>query len=165
MKMKLLLLLSIFKLLKLLIDSYGLIHIHILIHRIRCVLKFCKLKMRFIHVVSVLVSSAAICYGIEDALQNATTQMLSMPLQNNINAPIFAHIDIGSVNKELKAFIQQEVENGIKTAMANLADGIIKKKLDAITPQLEAHLQQKLEQATAELQCLLSNYLCTLTKK
>jgi hypothetical protein len=40
-----------------------------------------------------------------------------MPLQNNINAPIFAHIDIGSVNKELKAFIQQEGENGIKTAM------------------------------------------------
>ena len=48
--------------------------------------------------------------------------------------------------------------------MANLADGIVK-KLDAITPQLEANLQQKLEQATAELQGLLSNYLCTLTKK
>jgi hypothetical protein len=47
--------------------------------------------------------------------------------------------------------------------MANLADGIVKKKLDAITPQLEANLQQKLEQAKAELQCLLSNYLCTLT--
>ena len=165
MKMKLLLLLSIFKLLKLLINSYGLIHIHILIHRIRCMLKFCKLKMRFMHVVSVLVLSAAICYGIEDSLQNATTQMLSMPLQNNINAPIFAHIDIGSVNKELKTFIQQEVENGIKTAMANLVDDIVKKKLDAITPQLEANLQQKLEQATAELQGLLSNYLCTLTKK
>jgi hypothetical protein len=121
--------------------------------------------MRFMHVVSVLVLSAAICYGIEDSLQNATTQMLSMPLQNNINAPIFAHIDIGSVNKELKTFIQQEVENGIKTAMANLVDDIVKKKLDAITPQLEANLQQKLEQATAELQGLLSNYLCTLTKK
>jgi hypothetical protein len=60
------------------------------------------------------------CYGIEDSLQNATTQILSMPLQNNINAPIFVHIDIGSVNKELKAFIQQEVENGIKTAMADV---------------------------------------------
>jgi len=127
--------------------------------------KFCNLKMRFIHVVGVLLSSAAICYGIEDSLQNATTQMLSMPLQNNIDAPRVAHIDVGSVNKELKAFIQQEVENGIKTAMANLADGIVKKKLNAITPQLEANLQQTLEQAKTDLQGLLLNYLCTLTKK
>jgi hypothetical protein len=72
--------------------------------------------------------------GKNKSIKNVTTQMLSMALQNNINAPIFVHIDIGSVNKELKAFIQQEVENGIKTAMANLADGIVKKKLgDIIT--------------------------------
>jgi len=163
--MKLSLLLSIFKLLKLLIISYGLIHIHILTHRISCVFKFCNLKMRFIHVVSVLLSSAAICYGIEDSLENVTTQMLSMPLQNNINAPLVAHIDVNSLNKELKAFIQQEVQNGIRTAMANLADGIVKKKLDAITPQLEANLQQKLQQAKTDLQGLLPNYLCILTKK
>ena len=121
--------------------------------------------MHFIHVLGALISSAAFCYGIEDSLQNDTAQMLSMPLQNDINAQLFAQIDVNSLNKELKAFMQQEVENGIKTAMANLADGIVKKKLDAITPQLEANLQQKLEQAKAELQCLLSNYLCTLTKK
>ena len=88
-----------------------------------------------------------------------------MPLQNDINAQLFAQIDVNSLNKELKAFIQQEVENGIKTAMTNLADGIVKKKLDAITPQLEANLQQKLEQAKTDLQGLLPNYLCTLTEE
>ena len=121
--------------------------------------------MLFIHVVSVLVSIAAICYGIEDSLQNATTQMLSMPLQNDINAQLFAQIDVNSLNKELKAFIQQEVENGIKTAMANLAENVVNRKMDAITPQLEANLQQKLEQAKTDLQGLLPNYLCTLTEE
>jgi len=61
--------------------------------------------MRFIHVLDVLISSAAICYGIEDSLQNVTTQMLSMPFENDINAPLVAQIDVNSLNKELKAFI------------------------------------------------------------
>ena len=111
--------------------------------------------MRFIHVLDVLISSAAICYGNEDSLQNATTQMLSMPLQNDINAQLFAQIDVNSLNKELKAFIQQEVENGIKTAMANLAENVVDRKLDSIAPQLEANLQYKFVQAKSELQGLL----------
>ena len=116
---------------------------------------FCKLKMRFIHVLDVLISSAAICYGNEDSLQNATTQMLSMPLQNDINAQLFAQIDVNSLNKELKAFIQQEVENGIRMAMANLAENVVDWKLDSIAPQLEANLQYKFVQAKTELQGLL----------
>ena len=111
--------------------------------------------MRFIHVLDVLISSAAICYGNEDSLQNATTQMLSMPLQNDINAQLFAQIDVNSLNKELKAFIQQEVENEIKTAMANLAENVVDRKLDLIAPQLEGYLQHKFVQATTELQGLL----------
>ena len=118
--------------------------------------------MRFKHILGVLISCATICYGIEDSLQNATTQMLSMPLQNattqmlsmplqnsttqmlsmplqnattqmlsmplqnsttqmlsmplqnDINAPLVAQIDVNSLNKELKAFIQQEVENELE---------------------------------------------------
>ena len=81
--------------------------------------------------------------------------MLSMPLQSDINAQIIAQIDVNSLNKELKAFIQQEVENGIKTAMANLAENVVNRKLDVITPLLEANLQQKLLQAKSELQSLL----------
>ena len=81
--------------------------------------------------------------------------MLSMPLQSDINAQIIAQIDVNSLNKELKAFIQQEVENGIKTAMANLAENVVNRKLDVITPLLEANLQQKLLQAKSELQGLL----------
>ena len=92
--------------------------------------------MRFIHVLDVLISSAAICYGIEYSLQNATTQMLSRPLQNDINIQLFAHIDVNSLNKELKAFIQQEVNNAIRMAMANLAENVVDRKLDAIAPQL-----------------------------
>jgi hypothetical protein len=78
-----------------------------------------------------------------------------MPLQSDINAQIIAQIDVNSLNKELKAFIQQEVENGIKTAMANLAENVVNRKLDVITPLLEANLQQKLLQAKSELQGLL----------
>ena len=115
--------------------------------------------MRFIHVLGVLISSAAICYGIEDSLQNVTTQMLSMPLQNDLNALLVAHIDVNSLNKELKAFIQQEVNNGIRTAMGNLAENVVNRKLDVITPQLEANLQQKLVQAKTELQGLLLMYI------
>jgi len=111
--------------------------------------------MRFIHFLGAFISSAAICYGIEDSLQNATTQMLSMPLQNDIKAQLFAQIDVNSLNKELKAFIQQEVENGIRTAMVNLAEHVVNRKLDVITPQLEANLQQKLVHAKTELQGLL----------
>ena len=111
--------------------------------------------MHFIHVLGALISSATFCYGIEDSLQNATTQMLSMPLQNDINAQLFAQIDVNSLNKELKAFIQQEVENGIKTAMVNLAENVVNRKLDVITPQLEANLQQKLLQVKSDLQGLL----------
>ena len=81
--------------------------------------------------------------------------MLSMPLQSDINAQIIAQIDVNSLNKELKAFIQQEVENGIKTAMANLAENVVNRKLDVITPLLDANLQQKLLQAKSELQGLL----------
>jgi hypothetical protein len=115
--------------------------------------------MHFIHVLGTLISSAAFCYGIEDSLQNDTAQMLSMPLQNDINAQLFAQINVNSLNKELKAFIQQEVENGIKTAMANLAENVVNRKLDAITPQLEANLQQKLVQAKTELQGLLLMFI------
>jgi hypothetical protein len=111
--------------------------------------------MHFIHVLGALISSAAFCYGIKDSLQNATTQMLSMPLQSDINAQIIAQIDVNSLNKELKAFIQQEVENGIKRAMANLAENVVNRKLDVITPLLDANLQQKLLQAKSELQGLL----------
>ena len=81
--------------------------------------------------------------------------MLSMPLQSDINAQIIAQIDVNSLNKELKAFIQQEVENGIKTAMANLAENVVNRKLDVITPLLDANIQQKLLQAKSELQGLL----------
>ena len=81
--------------------------------------------------------------------------MLSMPLQSDINAQIIAQIDVNSLNKELKAFIQQEVENGIKRAMANLAENVVNRKLDVITPLLDANLQQKLLQAKSELQGLL----------
>jgi hypothetical protein len=111
--------------------------------------------MHFIHVLGALISSAAFCYGIDDSLQNVTTQMLSMPIQNDINAQLFAQIDVNSLNKELKAFIQQEVNNGIKTAMTNLAENVVNRKLDVITPLLEANLQQKLLQAKSELQSLL----------
>ena len=65
--------------------------------------------------------------------------MLSMPLQNDINAQLFAQIDVNSLNKELKAFIQQEVENGIRMAMAILAENVVDRKLDSIAPQLEAN--------------------------
>ena len=82
-------------------------------------------------------------------------KMLSMPLQNDINAQLFAQIDVNSLNKELKAFIQQEVENGIKTAMANLAENVVNRKLDSRAPQLEGNFQHKFVQATTELQGLL----------
>jgi len=39
--------------------------------------------------------------------------------------------------------------------MANLAENVVNRKLDVITPQLEANLQQKLVQAKTELQGLL----------
>jgi len=47
------------------------------------------------------------------------------------------------------------VNNGIRPTMANLAENIVNRKLNAITPQLEANLQQKLVQAKTELQGLL----------
>ena len=40
-------------------------------------------------------------------------------------------------------------------AMTNLAENVVNRKLDVITPLLEANLQQKLLQAKSELQSLL----------
>ncbi|CAC5426499.1 unnamed protein product [Mytilus coruscus] len=55
--------------------------------------------------------------------------MISVPLLNNLNAPLVAQLDVNAINIELKAYIEQEIANGVKTAKAlivNQSDEAIK---------------------------------------
>lgn len=75
-----------------------------------------------------------------------------MPLLNSLNAPLVAQLDVTAINIELKAYIQQEIANGVKLAMEELAATIVNTKVDQATVKLEESMQEKLNQVNTEIQ-------------
>ncbi|CAC5426506.1 unnamed protein product [Mytilus coruscus] len=75
-----------------------------------------------------------------------------MPLLNNLNAPLVAKLDVSAISIELKAYIQQEIANGVKLAMEQLAATIVNTKVDQATVKLDESMQEKLNQSNTEIQ-------------
>ncbi|VDI03640.1 Hypothetical predicted protein, partial [Mytilus galloprovincialis] len=78
--------------------------------------------------------------------------MIPVPLLNNLNAPLVAQLDVNAINIELKAYIQQEIANGVKIAMEELAASIFNKKVDDATVKLGESMQEKFVQASSAFQ-------------
>ncbi|XP_071179172.1 uncharacterized protein [Mytilus edulis] len=93
-------------------------------------------------------------HGNDGLLQNKTftKPMIPVPLLNNLNAPLVAQLDVNAINIELKAYIQQEITNGVKIAMEEMAASIVNKKINEATLKLRESIQEKFIQAKSEIQ-------------
>ncbi|XP_052075428.1 uncharacterized protein LOC127712862 [Mytilus californianus] len=100
---------------------------------------------------TLLLSCTTHCHGNDGLLQNKKP-VIPMPLLNSLNAPLVAQLDVTAINIELKAYIQQEIVNGVKLAMEELAATIVNTKVDQATIKLEESMQEKLTQANTEIQ-------------
>lgn len=81
--------------------------------------------------------------------------MIPVPLLSNLNAPLVAQLDVNAINIELKAYIQQEIANGVQTAIEQLAANIVNKKVNEATVKLGESIKEKFVHAKSEIQGLL----------
>ena len=73
---------------------------------------------------------------------------ITMPVLDNQGAYLKADLDVSAMNKHLTAYIQQEIQKGVETAMKQLMEQIIDKELEdankTIMSTAESIFQSKL---------------------
>ncbi|XP_076077641.1 uncharacterized protein LOC143048080 [Mytilus galloprovincialis] len=68
--------------------------------------------------------------------------VISMPIMDNMKASLKADLDVSKMNKYLKAYIEQEIEKGVKIAMENIMKQMIENK----TEKMELLIKNKSEE-------------------
>lgn len=69
--------------------------------------------------------------------------VISMPIMDNMKASLKADLDVSKMNKHLKAYIEQEIEKGVKTAMENLMKQMIENKTEKMNAEIMTMFEKK----------------------
>ncbi|CAG2232274.1 unnamed protein product [Mytilus edulis] len=88
--------------------------------------------------VGVLPSVANECSG--DSCKN----VISMPLMDDMKATLKADLDVTNMNNHLKAYIEQEIQKGVETAMKDVMRQLIDNKLEQANATIEATVHEEL---------------------
>ncbi|CAC5367411.1 unnamed protein product [Mytilus coruscus] len=90
-------------------------------------------------VVGVLRSLASECEG--DNCKN----VISMPLLDKMKATLKADLDVTNMNNHLKAYIEQQTQKGVGTAMKDDMRQLIDNKLKEINAKIESTILEELK--------------------
>ncbi|CAG2197334.1 unnamed protein product [Mytilus edulis] len=77
--------------------------------------------------------------------------VISMPIMDNMKASLKADLDVSKMNKHLKAYIQQEIEIGVRTAMENLMKQMIENKTEKLNSEIKTLSGMKNTEITVRL--------------
>ncbi|VDH98203.1 Hypothetical predicted protein [Mytilus galloprovincialis] len=88
--------------------------------------------------VGVLPSVAYECSG--DSCRN----VISMPLMDDMKATLKADLDVTNMNNHLKAYIEQQIQKGVETAMKDVMRQLIDNKLEQTNATIEATMHEEL---------------------
>ncbi|VDH88975.1 Hypothetical predicted protein [Mytilus galloprovincialis] len=77
--------------------------------------------------------------------------VISMPIMDNMKASLKADLDVSKMNKHLKAYIQQEIEIGVRTAMENLMKQMIENKTEKMNSEIKTLSGMKNAEITVRL--------------
>ncbi|XP_063435544.1 uncharacterized protein LOC134716472 [Mytilus trossulus] len=70
------------------------------------------------------------------------SEMISMPIMDDMRATLNANLDVSKMNKHLKAYIKQEIEIGVKTAMENQMKRMIEHKTETMNAEIIAKFKE-----------------------
>ncbi|CAG2223280.1 unnamed protein product [Mytilus edulis] len=90
--------------------------------------------------VGVLPSLASECSG--DSCGN----VISMPLMDKMKATLKADVDVTNMNNHLKAYIEQQTQKGVGTAMTDVMKQLMDNKLKEINAKIESTILEQLKQ-------------------
>ncbi|XP_052100689.1 uncharacterized protein LOC127734715 [Mytilus californianus] len=88
------------------------------------------------------------------------SEVISMPIIDDMRATLKADLDVSKMNKHLKAYIQQEIEKGVKTAMENLMKHMIENSTDKMNAEITTKFKEVEERQslkTDETEQLIKN--------
>ncbi|CAG2223278.1 unnamed protein product [Mytilus edulis] len=90
-------------------------------------------------VIGVLPSLASECSG--DKCGN----VISMPLMDKMKATLKADVDVTNMNNHLKAYIEQQTQKGVETAMTDVMKQLMDTKLKEINTKIESTILKELK--------------------
>ncbi|OPL33779.1 hypothetical protein AM593_07603, partial [Mytilus galloprovincialis] len=71
--------------------------------------------------------------------------VITMPLLDDMKATLKADLDVTNMNNHLKAYIEQQIQKGVETAMDAIMGQLIDNKLEVVNATIEATIIEELE--------------------
>ncbi|VDI09124.1 Hypothetical predicted protein [Mytilus galloprovincialis] len=71
--------------------------------------------------------------------------VITMPLLDDMKATLKADLDVTNMNNHLKAYIEQQIQKGVKTAMKDIMGQLIDNKLEVVNATIVATIIEELE--------------------
>ncbi|CAC5406073.1 C1QL [Mytilus coruscus] len=105
-------------------------------------------------IIHVILVDKILCLSESDSCDGEQCgSVISMPIMDNMKASLKADLDVSKMNKHLKAYIKQEIEIGVKTAMENLMKQMIENK----TEKMNSEIMTMSEKTNIELTVRFNN--------
>lgn len=79
--------------------------------------------------------------GAHDCTGDKCKDVVSMPLLDKMGATLKAHLDVTNMNNHLKAYIQQEIKEGVEVLMRNKMKKLVNAGLERISSTIEAKVK------------------------
>ncbi|XP_071119924.1 short-chain collagen C4-like [Mytilus edulis] len=89
--------------------------------------------------VGVLPSIGSECNG------DSCRDVITMPLLDDMKATLKADLDVTNMNNHLKAYIEQQIQKGVETAMTDVMRQLIDNKLEMVNATIETTILAELE--------------------
>ncbi|CAC5371897.1 unnamed protein product [Mytilus coruscus] len=97
--------------------------------------------MIFIIVVQLGCFLFTICAHAEDCIGQQCSQVISIPLLDNMKADL----DVAELNKVLQKYIQQEVRKAVKGTFVDKMEGAVKQIIDNVTRPIQSNMNATIE--------------------
>ncbi|CAC5416247.1 COL8A [Mytilus coruscus] len=84
-----------------------------------------------------------ICAHVEDCIGQQCSEVVSIPLLDNMKATLKADLDVAELNKVLQKYIQQEVTKAVKGTFVNQMEGTVEQITDNVTRLMQLNVNAK----------------------
>lgn len=89
----------------------------------------------------VFLTCLASSTGAHECTGNKCRDGIAMPLLDKMGATLKAHLDVTNMNNHLKAYIQQEIQEGVEFVMRNKMKKLVNAGLKKMSTAIEARVK------------------------
>lgn len=92
--------------------------------------------------------------NIEDCIGQQCSEVVSIPLLDNMKATLKADLDVAELNKVLSKYIEQEVTKAVKGAIFNQMEGTIDQITENVTRLIQSNVDATIDKFQGKNTCI-----------